>query len=83
MHDDGILYVAVPNIGYMKGTEWFHCAHLYYFSESTIKIFFDKVGLEIVKIESYKPKSELWYILKKSDSIYKKQLDKITRYLDG
>jgi len=82
MHDNSVLYIAVPNVNRIKRIKGFHCAHLYYFSDINMRTLFNNIGFEVL-VSGDELKSELWYILKKSDSIYKRQLDKIWRYING
>mgnify|MGYP005838540197 CR=1 FL=1 len=50
LNEDGVLFVEVPNIEYQRITkDFFHLAHLYYFSPSTLAHLFKKCGFGVVK----------------------------------
>lgn len=79
---NGLLYVEVPNILSEKwhGSEFLHIAHVYYFSEKTLRKLLMQSGLEVIKVFHGIAKEWPWAIgilagLKKTES--KKTVKKI------
>jgi SAM-dependent methyltransferase len=70
LQDNGILYVAVPNMMRPKDkgsleNYWFRITHTYYYSEATLKALAAKAGFTSVVVNS--ETAELWGIFKKGN----------------
>jgi hypothetical protein len=68
LRDDGVAYIAVPNMMRPKGSPhhyWFQVVHTHYFSSRTLGFALQLAGLELAHLDD--SGAEIWMVVRKGE----------------